>query len=83
MASFLSSAYSHEFMNIGFVVTCWNDWSNRVLIFNPLDMPRFVVITITPLAPCIPYKACVEASFNTDMDSISAAEIYSIVWLAL
>ena len=37
---------------------------------SPID-PDFVVINITPLAARLPYKAAEEASFNTEIDSMS------------
>src|SRR5690606_37484119 len=40
--------------------------------------PLFVVIMMTPLAPRDPYNAVVEASFSTEMDSISSGLMLGI-----
>ena len=42
------------------------------------DLPFFVVIRITPLAPLDPYIAVEDASFNTSIDSISEVLISNV-----
>ena len=47
---------------------------NEKLVFPVV--PVLVLMTNTPLAPCVPQIAVAEASFNTSMDSMSLGEIF-------
>src|SRR5258706_13210057 len=68
--SFMMAAYSGAFDIFGIRVGCAQPWLKSYVICGAPDLPRFVVIRITPLAAWEPYMAD-EASFNTEIDSTS------------
>src|SRR5690606_1869890 len=71
VASFHKSTVVRQSALLFLAVGCFIPKFQEKLSCGLPALPRLVVMRITPLAPLTPYTAVADASFNTDIDSIS------------